>query len=72
MEVPELGVELELQLLATEIPDPSRIFDLYRSSWQHRILSPLSEGHSLNPLSSSLSTSGHPHLHGDDFRFLTR
>ena len=44
MEVPRLGVELELQLLAyaTAIAtwDPSRICDLYQSSQQHQILNP--------------------------------
>ena len=38
LEVPRLGVELELQLpaytTATATPDLSCIFDLYRSSWQ--------------------------------------
>ena len=47
MEIPRRGVELELQLLAytTTIarPDPSRICDLYHSSWQWRILNPLRE-----------------------------
>ena len=47
MEVPRLRVELELQLLAAAIaaaaPDPSYIDDLHHSSWQHRILNPLSE-----------------------------
>ena len=46
-EVPSLGVELELQLLASTtaiaMPDPSRICDLYHSSWQCRILNPLRE-----------------------------
>ena len=45
MEVPRLGVQLELQLpahaTATAMPDPS---DLHHSSWQHQILNPLSEG----------------------------
>ena len=45
MEVPGLGVESELQLLAyttaTATPDPSH--DLYHSSRQHWILNPLSE-----------------------------
>jgi len=39
MEVPRLGVELELQLLAyvtaTAMPDPNCFFDLDHSSWQH-------------------------------------
>ena len=47
MEVPRLGVELELQLLpyttATATPDLSRICDLHCSSQQHLILNPLSE-----------------------------
>ena len=46
MEVPRLGVELELQLLAyttaTEMCDPSRICNLHHSSWQYQILNPLS------------------------------
>ena len=47
MEVPRLGVESELQLLAcaraTATQDPSRICTLHHSSWQCRILNPLSE-----------------------------
>ena len=47
MEVPRLGVELELQLPAyattTAMPDPSYICDLQCSSWQCWILNPLSE-----------------------------
>ena len=47
MEVPSLGVELELQLLAyttaTATPDPSSICDLRHSLWQRQILNPLSE-----------------------------
>ena len=46
MEVPRLGVELELYPLAyaTAIAmwDPSSICDLHHSSWQGRILTPLS------------------------------
>ena len=42
MEVPGLGVELELQLLtydtATATPDPRRLCDLHRGSWQCQIL----------------------------------
>ena len=43
MEVPRLGVKLELQLLAyvTATPDPSHICDLHQSSWQCQILHPL-------------------------------
>ena len=47
MEVPRLGVELELQLLAcvtaTITLDLSHVCDLHRSSWQHRIPNPLSK-----------------------------
>ena len=46
MEVPKLGVELELQLpaytTATAMPDLSCVCDLHHSSWQRRILNPLS------------------------------
>ena len=42
MEVPRLGVESELQLPATATAtatwDPSHVYDLHRSSWQHQIL----------------------------------
>ena len=42
MEVPRLGVELELQLpaytTAAAMPDLSRICDLNHSSWEHQIL----------------------------------
>ena len=64
MEVPRLGVKLELQLPAytTATPDPSCICDLHHSLWQRRILNPLSEARNqagvlldtsqvLNPLS---------------------
>ena len=47
MEVPRLGVELELQLpahtTATATQDPSCVCDLHHSSRQHQIVSPLSE-----------------------------
>ena len=49
MEVPRLGVELELRLpahtTATATPDPdlSHVYELHHSSWQHQILNPLSE-----------------------------
>ena len=46
MEVPRLGVKLELQLLAhttaTATQNPSGIYDLHHSSQQHQILNPLS------------------------------
>ena len=47
MEIPSLGVELELQLLAyvtaTATQDPSWICDLHHSLWQCWILNLLSE-----------------------------
>ena len=47
MEVPRLGLESELQLLAnataTANQNLSHICDLYHSSWEHQILNPLSE-----------------------------
>ena len=45
MEVPRLGVQVELQLpaytTATATPDLSRICDLHHNSWQFRVLNPL-------------------------------
>ena len=47
LEIPRLGVESELQLLAyttaTETLDMSYMCDLHHSSWQHRVLNPLKE-----------------------------
>ena len=47
MEVPRLGVQSELQLLAyttaTGTRDRSHVCDLHHSSWQHWFLNPLSE-----------------------------
>ena len=47
MEVPRLGVQLELQLpvytTVTATPDRSHVCDLHHSSWQHQILNPLSK-----------------------------
>ena len=47
MEVPRLGVELELQLLAyataTAMQHPSLVYDLHHSSQQYQILNPLVE-----------------------------
>ena len=47
MEVPRLGVKLELQLLANATviatQDPSLVCDLHHSSRQHCILNPLSK-----------------------------
>ena len=48
MEVPRLGVESELPAYttatATATSDLSRVCDLHGSSWQRRVLNPLSEG----------------------------
>ena len=53
MEVPRLGLESELQLLAyittTATADPSRFCDLHRSSRQCQILNPLSEARDRTP-----------------------
>ena len=45
MEVPRLGVKLELQLpaYATAMQDPSHVCDLHHRPWQHQTLNPLSE-----------------------------
>ena len=47
MEVPRLGVDLELQLLAyitaTAMPDPSCIYDQHHNSQQRQILNALSK-----------------------------
>ena len=47
MEVPRLGVKLELQLLATATAtatqDPSSVSDLHHSLQQRQILNPLSK-----------------------------
>ena len=47
MEVPRLGVQSELQLLAyitvTAMPEPSCVCDLHHGSRQSRILNPLSK-----------------------------
>ena len=46
MEVPRLGIKLELQLMAyttaTATRDLNCIGDVHHSSWQHQILNPLS------------------------------
>ena len=47
VEVPRLGVESELQLVAyttaTAMMDPSHLCGLHHSFWQRQILDPLSE-----------------------------
>ena len=56
MEVPRLGVELELQLLsyatATAMQDPSHVCDLHHSPQQCQIFNPLSKARyrTRNPL----------------------
>jgi len=58
MEVPMLGVKLELQLLAyataRATQDLSHVCDLLYSSWQLQILNPLS--HNGNPKSDTVLT----------------
>ena len=70
MEVPRLGVEWELLLLAdtTATPDSSRVYHLHYRSRQGRILNPLSKarGRTLNLMVPSRShfpcaTTGTPH-----------
>ena len=52
MEVPRLGVKLELQLLAYTTAmvtqDPSHVCDLHHRLQQHQILNPLSEARDQN------------------------
>ena len=52
VEVPRLGVESELQLLAyttvITMPGLSLVCDLHHSSWQRQILNPLSEAQGSN------------------------
>ena len=53
MEVPRLGVELELQVLAyataKATPDPMPVCcQLHHSLWQHWILNPTQQGQGLN------------------------
>ena len=43
MEVPRIGVKLELQLLAYAFPDPSGVCNLHHSSQQRWFLNPLSK-----------------------------
>ena len=54
MEVPRIGTELELHLLAyttaTATQDPSRICDLHHSSQQSWILNPLSKARDRTPI----------------------
>ena len=54
VEVPRVGVSLELQLpayaTATAMPDPSHICDLHHRLWQHRILNPLNKARDRTPI----------------------
>ena len=52
MEVPRLGVQLELQMPAytTAMQDPSHFCNLHHSSCQHWILNPLSEARDRTPI----------------------
>ena len=65
MEVPRQGAESKLQLpaytTATATWDPSRIFDLHHSSWQCRIIYPLSEARDQTRI---LTDSSHEEPHG--------
>ena len=62
MEVPRLGVELELQLpayaTATATPDPCRTCDLRCSLGQHWVLNPLMEAR--DQMHMGMGTSGIP------------
>ena len=55
MEVPRLGVELELQLraTATAMPDLSFVCDRHHSSWQHSTLNCYTTAQGLNEPASS-------------------
>ena len=61
MEIPRLGIKSELQPLAyttaKAMPDPSCVYDLHHSSWQHQVLNPLERGQGSNP---------HPHGYWSD------
>ena len=64
MEVPSLGVELELHPLAyatvTAMPDASHIYNLHHSSWQCRILNPLGEARDWTRILMDISRIGYP------------
>ena len=71
MEVPRLGVELELQLpayaTATAMPDLSHICDLHCSFRQHRILNSLSEARDLTHILMDTSWVCNPLSHNENF-----
>ena len=60
MEVSSPGAESELQLpaytTATATWDPSHVYDLHQSSWQRRILNPLSEARERTHILTDTST----------------
>ena len=64
MEVPRLGVELELErpayTTATAMQELSRVCDLHHSSWQCQILNPLSEAR--DPTRILMNTSQVPNI----------
>ena len=66
MEVARRGVESKLYLLVyaraitTATPDPSLVFNLHRSSQQHRVLNPVSEARGQNLV---LMVTGQVHFH---------
>ena len=61
MEVPRLGVELELRLpayaTATATRDPSLVCDLHHSSWQRWVFNLLSEARDGTPIPWNPDTS---------------
>ena len=74
MEVPRLGVELVLQLptytTATAMRNLSHVCNLHHSSWQHRILNPLSKARyppcilmDTSQVLNPLSYSGNSYMH---------
>ena len=67
MEVPRLGVESELQLLAyataTATQDLKCGYDLHHSSWQHWILNPLSRARDQTQVLMDTSQVGNPMSH---------
>ena len=62
MEVLRLGVESELPnyTTATAMSDPSHVFNLHISSWQHQILNPLREARDRTRLPHRYSSDIYP------------
>ena len=73
MEVPGLGVELDLQppayATATAMPDLSHVFYLHHSSWQHRILNPLREARDQTRILMDTSQAPNPLRHSGNSLF---